>query len=55
MYPATYANLKSIKDENGFETIDAWTRQTVDVNGVDYTAYVSNTLTTINIKYTFEV
>jgi large subunit ribosomal protein L10e len=55
MYPATYANLKSIKDENGFETIDAWTRQTVDVNGVNYTAYVSNTLTTINIKYTFEV
>lgn len=55
MYPATYSDLKSIKDENGFETIDAWTKRTVEVNGTSYTAYVSNTLTTINIKYTFEV
>jgi len=34
-YPASYGNLVSILDENGFETFSSWTRRTENITGLD--------------------
>lgn len=39
-YPASFGLLTSIKDGNGYEVIESYTRQTVDVDGVSYQCYV---------------
>lgn len=46
-YPASYGNLTSILDENGFETFSAWTLTTQNITGLDasaqsYRIYESN-------------
>lgn len=52
-YPATSANLTSILDTNGFETISDYTLRTVSITGLDgtlqtYKVYEYNNLTTQN-------
>jgi hypothetical protein len=41
-YPASYGVLSSIKDTNGFETIDDWTLRVEDITGLDSTAVSYN-------------
>lgn len=36
-YPASYGNLKSILDPNGFENLGAFTKSTIEVTGLDST------------------
>lgn len=50
-YPKTFGALSSIKDGNGFENINSYTRSEVTVNGELYYVYVLTTETTIsNLK-----
>lgn len=42
-YPASYGKLTSIKDGNGYEVIDSYTVQTVNVGGVSYNCYLLKT------------
>lgn len=42
-YPASYGKLTSIKDGNGYEVIDSYTVQTVNVGGVSYNCYLLTT------------
>ena len=39
-YPASFGLLVSIKDGNGYEVIDSYSREAVDVDGVSYNCYV---------------
>ena len=39
-YPASFGLLVSIKDGNGYEVIESYSRETVDVDGVSYNCYV---------------
>lgn len=41
-YPASYGNLTSILDENGFETIGDWTKRTENITGLDGNAVSYN-------------
>ena len=57
-YPASYADLTSIKDENGFETITSWTKRTGNIVGLDstsqsYKVYEFNSPTGIAVTKTF--
>jgi hypothetical protein len=54
-YPATYADLTSIKDGNGFEILSSFTKYTRTQNGtvgkwsgISYKIYRSNTLTNVS-------
>ena len=38
-YPASYGNLSSIKDKNGYEVIGSYTKTTQTVDGVSYNVY----------------
>ena len=52
-YPKSYGDLKSIKDSNGFENINGFTK-TEGVGGVPYIIYRSNEASTnTNFKLTF--
>lgn len=42
-YPASYGKLTSIKDGNGYEVIDSYTVQTVNVGGISYNCYLLTT------------
>lgn len=54
-YDESYGELTSIVDGNGFENIDTFTKSTIDMNGVAYNIYTSNTpVTCTNFKYTFK-
>lgn len=56
MYPTSYGELTSVLDGNGFENIDSFTQSTLDVSGVSYNVYISNTpITCTNFKYTFKL
>lgn len=46
-YPASYGNLSSIKDANGFEYITDYNKYTVNLDGVDYYLYAKITPTVI--------
>jgi len=37
-YPASYGDLVSILDENGFETFSSWTKRTENITGLDASA-----------------
>ena len=39
-YPSSFGALTSIKDANGYEYINSFTRTTVNVNGEDYYVYL---------------
>ncbi len=41
-YPASYGNLTSILDQNGFETIADWTKTVANITGLDATAQSYN-------------
>ena len=41
-YPASYGNLKTALDSNNFENIGSFTKQTIDVTGLDTTAQSYN-------------
>ena len=42
-YPASFGNLTSIKDGNGFDNLaSGWTKTTVQRGGVDYNVYTLN-------------
>ena len=52
-YPKSYGDLKSIKDSNGFENINGFTK-TEGVGGIPYIIYTSNEASTnTNFKLTF--
>lgn len=52
-YPASYGDLTSIKDGNGFQGFAGYTKQTVTVNGQAYNVYVQNLPATSSSTYTF--
>ena len=53
-YPKTTGELISIKDSSGFENIDGWSRNEIEVDGKAFYMYYTNeTLTTTSFKITF--
>ena len=59
-YPASYGNLRSITDPNGFETLGSYTATTINITGLDGTAVsyrvytLSTTTTQTNFTNTFK-
>lgn len=58
-YPASYGNLKKIKDESGFDYISNFTKYAIDASvasgTVSYYVYVQSTAANVsNFKFTFE-
>ena len=58
-YPASYGNLKSILDGNGFENLTDFTKHTVTLSitsgNVSYNVYIKNSAATVtNFAYTFK-
>ena len=54
VYPKHTGELISIKDNNGFEQIDGWSKVEIEDNGIVYYAYYTNeTLTVNSYKITF--
>ena len=54
-YDASYGNLKSILDPNGFETISGWNKSSLTVGGFNYFVYVTASPTTdTNASFTFK-
>ena len=58
-YPASYGNLKSILDGNGFENLTDFTKHTVTLavtsGNVSYNIYIKNSAATVtNFAYTFK-
>ena len=57
-YPASYGNLKSIKDPNNFEVLGTFTKKTVQITGRDgtpqtYNVYVNEASTASGFAFTF--
>lgn len=57
-YPASYGNLKSIKDPNNFEVLGTFTKKTVQITGLDgtpqtYNVYVNEASTASGFAFTF--
>ena len=52
-YPASYGDLTSIKDGNGFQGFAGYTKQTLTVGGQSYNVYVQKLPATANSTYTF--
>jgi hypothetical protein len=48
MYPASYNELDSIKDANGFEYISSYTMSTIMYDDIEYYVYVLSEMTTID-------
>lgn len=46
-FPAYLGDVESIKDANGFEYIDSYTKTTLDIGGITYNVYVLTNATTI--------
>ncbi len=54
-YDASYGNLKTILDGNGFDVTGGWTKSSLTVDGFNYYVYVSNSPTTdTNAPFTFK-
>ncbi len=54
-FDASYGDLRSILDPNGFETISGWNKSTITVDGFNYYAYVTASPTTdTNASFTFK-
>lgn len=59
-FPASYGDLTSILDVNGFEVLPSWTKRTVSITGLDgnpvsYTVYEGNNpLTAGSYQFTFK-
>lgn len=54
LYPTTYGVLYSIVDQNGFEGISGFEKQTVTINNVQYHLYISKIPATSNVTLTFK-
>lgn len=57
-YPASYGDLKSIKDPNNFEVLGTFTKSTVQITGLDgtpqtYNVYVNEASTASGFAFTF--
>lgn len=52
-YPASYGDLTSIKDGNGFQGFAGYAKQTLTVGGQSYNVYVQKLPATANSTYTF--
>lgn len=57
-YPASYGDLKSIKDPNNFEVLGTFTKKTVQITGLDgtpqsYNVYVNTASTAAGFAFTF--
>ena len=57
-YPASYGDLKSIKDPNNFEVLDTFAKSTVQITGLDgtpqtYNVYVNEAATASGFAFTF--
>ena len=48
MYPATFGNLKSILDGNGFENLTDFTKTTITIGSVSYNVYYTTGKKTLN-------
>ena len=54
-YDASYGNLTSILDPNGFEVIGGWTKSSLTVDGFNYYVWVADSATTdTNASFTFK-
>lgn len=54
LYPTTYGVLRSIVDQNGFEGISGFEKQTITINNVQYYLYISKIPATSNVTLTFK-
>ena len=54
LYPTSYGSLTSIVDQNGFEGISGFEKQTVTINNVQYYLYISKIPATSNVTLTFK-
>lgn len=54
LYPTPYGSLTSIVDQNGFEGISGFEKQTVTINNVQYYLYISKIPATSNVTLTFK-
>lgn len=54
LYPTSYSELYSIVDQNGFEGISGFEKQTVTINNVQYYLYISKIPATSNVTLTFK-
>lgn len=54
LYPTSYGLLTSIVDQNGFEGISGFDKQTVTINNVQYYLYISKIPATSNATLTFK-
>lgn len=54
LYPTTYGVLYSIVDQNGFEGISGFEKQTITINNVQYYLYISKIPATSNVTLTFK-
>ena len=53
-YPKTYGELKSIKDGNGFEYLNDFNKEEININSIPYYVYkIKNKASVSQIKYTF--
>lgn len=54
-YDASYGNLKTILDGNGFDVTGGWSKSSLTVGGFNYYVYVANSPTTdTNAPFTFK-
>ena len=54
LYPTRYGSINSIVDQNGFEGINGFEKQTVTINNVQYYLYISKIPATSNVTLTFK-
>ena len=53
-YPASYGDLNSILDTNGFENLNSFTKTTEIINSINYNVYTSGKATLNGFSYTFK-
>ena len=54
LYPKSFGDLSSIKDENNFENLSGFTKSYITLNNVDYIEYkLTNTATNTSGTLTF--
>ena len=54
LYPSTFGDLTSIKDQNGFEGISGFDKQSITIDNVSYNLYISKIPATSNVTLTFK-
>lgn len=54
LYPSVFGDLTSIKDNNGFEGISGFDKQSLTLNGISYNLYISKIPATSNVTLTFK-